>query len=553
MSSAEEFVSEDYPSYYNLAESLAYVRKTGTSEYDHIRLNPVVNLPASFNAPEGSPNGQSQTVSFKHTFTTTGYYLFSEQELHVSGYLCRRDSHSNPLPTSRSSTANTDFTFDYGYIKVGPNELISSYKDNLDMSAHLSKLISYTPEYARLIEYEEMFFPDTGLDARPNRVPYTVKATVSTDQNDGVDGDTNVIQVGTQGGTGSQQGALVDVTDSATAHGNAYFSISDNPYYNRGYAKRHSLLNSGSIKRFTFAIKLKHLFKGLETMNVALNNFDFELYLRRSHDSRVFQTAGVPDGGNVGREPKLYIESLTLQIPMVKPNPRVDEVLRQRILTGTSYRARYVDVEVHIWPNLIPAGSGRTVADFTAILNRRPIGCLVGYQYASETTATTLNGNTYDPFNGNIMRFVNVQPTMAKSMIGNNLVFPREGHRCNPTNDDYLELYREFLRFTGYLRQDKFAPVLDYESYKNHKFLIPFDFRDIDEKTWYLDTHYNLRFQIDHAPIPALPADAADARDAGSPLGGSCRLVNFLFLEREVLVHIGPDGTRIEFDVPPLR
>jgi len=535
---AEEFVSEDYPSYYNLAESLAYVRKTGTSEYDHLRLNPIVNLPSAFNAPQGSANGQ---------------YLFSESELHISFYTCHRDNHSEPLTPARTASAMLDYTFDYGYVKVGPNDIGSNSKTNIDMSAHLIKQLSYSPEYARLIEEEEMFFPDTGLDARPNRVPFIITADVSTDVGSDDAGTNNVIKVGVEGGEGSQAAQDVDITESTSAHGSAFFEVSENPYYNRGYTKRHALQNSSSIKRLTYAVKLKYLFRALETMNIALNNFSFEIFLRRSEDSRVFQTAGVPNGGEAGHEPKLYIEAITLQIPMVKPNPRVDEVLRQRMLSGTSYRARFIDVETHIWPNQIQAGSGRTVADFTAILNRRPIGCLLGYQYTAETNATILNGNTYDPYNGNVMRFVNVKPTLAKAMIGNNLVFPREGHRCNPTNDDYLELYREFLRFTGYLRQDKFAPVLNYEAYKNHKFLIPFDFRDIDEKTWYLDTHYNLRFQIDHFPIPALPADAANARDAGSPLGGPCYLVLFLFLEREVLVHIEPNGTRVEFDIPPLR
>jgi len=557
-----ELLVEKYPAVYSTAESCTYVRQVGTKSYDYLRSYPQNNAENYFNAPDGVENNIGTEIKFMDNLNSDWFDL-REMQLMVTGYVCLQNNHTQPLTPDRFSAFNPEFLFQSCRVRIGNTDIVTpSNKDNVYMSGHLKKLLSYSSPFAQADAGYEEFYPDTGLDARPNKVPFTASASVVTATDPAA--DTNYIQVGTQGGTNVQAGASVDVFQSALPHGNPGFTVTPNVYYNKGYEARQTLFNSAAIKPITFPVKIKYLVDSLDAFADVQSNVSLQVVFRRNYDRFCFQTAGDPTVGVAGQYPKFWMTYLELQTPTYRPDPLALSMLEAKLLAGTVTRRRWVDIDIIPYATLLTPGTAQTCIEFVNAINRRPVGAFLAYQFNAETNGLDSGALTFSPFNGNSMRFFNPGVTQARAMIGNQMVYPSTyGYQGDPTKANYAEFYRSFLKLTDYWRQSREAPLIDYNAYINHKFMIPFDFRDLDTSLFLQEGQWKLNFQINHTGLPAIPtggiapyiAQGSTLSDAAAPttrIGGPVQVWLFLFQEREMIVTQSSAGVSVQFDVPPL-
>ncbi len=504
-----------------------YYRKVGTKEFQWYTINPVIPVTAAIPV--------NREYRFVDTLKDRQFVLEHARVLLTFQITNAGAAYAGGEPVAISP----DSLFQQVRIKLGNSDINSGYgfKDNNQHKwAHISKLIQYSPSHAQLVAQEELFYPDSSKTTSLSyNYPYQLAGVVVTENGQ----NTNYLQVGTTvGPAGAQPNGVNAVV--ITGPGSGVLSLRNDPLYNQGWDKIHRrLVNSAP---YCVSIPLKYYAPSLDALGDAMSGFTLEVVTKLNLDAEACFCQQIYNGAGVAYTQytaQLAVSDIKLQIPMYTPNDEALQLYVNRIERGFISVRKYVDVDVIQWSGQL-VGNGTvttTLADFTSVLDRKPIAVLFGYQYAAD----------YNTISGCCNRYFNPQPSSAYMQLGNGQRFPRDPFQANNTGNRYQEFYHSLLKVCDIVGPQK-SMMLDYQSFLNHKFLFAFDLRDIDPSNFNIGGALRITFNANHAAIPAAPLVAANTNAGiyGNPPGGNANLFMFLIMERNIRVTQTPSGTTLD-------
>lgn len=175
-----------------------------------------------------------------------------------------------------------------------------------------------------------------------------------------------------------------------------------------------------------------------------------------------------PDNATAIAAGQLTLSKAQLFIPAYQPDPIRQLELQTKLQSGFTTIRKYIDVDVMLSNETFNAVTSTEVA-FSPNLDRIPKALLFGFVYTGDI----------DSQNGNCHRYFNPDLTSAYVQIGGSQVIPATYLRGETTNK--TAYFTELLKVGDMLDPSK-AHCLDYESFLRHKFLIPFDLRELPEQ-----------------------------------------------------------------------
>jgi hypothetical protein len=553
-------VVEVPPMIYNESEVTKFYREVGNRDFHW-------HIIASDNPQPAGWNGPSRTIRFTDTLRNYEYDL-NRCGLLMSYSLCTSGT-QGAAPTNLNASSYvspaSDTFFDQVRFRIGATEISNmNGKEYMHKAAHIKKLLEYDPTHQSMIEGFEYFYPDTGTDGSATRVKFSATAEVAT-----LNGVTpvgagtiaaantnNTFLLGVQGGAGTQLGPAVNplagvggVAGTVNADGNPFFFITDNPVYNQGFDRRTNKTLGNAIN--TIWIPLRFYVNALEAVKDAESGLAIEMILRRPIDPETMfaannAAAGAAITAPVPQNAAVNIVNLQFLIPAYTPSDYWKSNITAKLNHGAVSVRKYIDCDVLLATSqLVPAATSANIT-WTAVCNRRPVGCLIAYQFA----------NDFQSQMGNTHRYFNPQFSSVQLQLGSGQFFPEQQITLTPNNLDNVALYREFLRFSD-ITNGQQANCVDFKSFINHKFFVPFDMRDIRSESLPNGQSLNINFQANHNAIRANPTgidDAANGRYSGAVLAGtpvtpSVLVWLFLFVERAVQVKQTVTGVEILSDV----
>lgn len=533
-------------------ESYMYKSKVGSQEFRwHVIQSQQIGKP--------SLNNASRNITFQDVLNNS-YFRLSESHVILSLRITAADGTSAVSETSRVGITPDSF-ITYGQFKLGTQEIHNQgNKDRLYKSAHIEKLLSYEPSFAKEVSGHQYFYPDTGTVGGASRVPFSHKGAVgriitpntltmsgAITNADGTyssgtagnnatilqnflivgNGDAGIAGVATAvanvNGAAPAVTTLVDISRSDTANGNPAFVTEFNEIFNKGFYDREKRVNGSKI--ITISIPLKHYFRTLTAFNDVVTATNLECLIRLPSDAEMLMAIGA-----VGNGLRVMVQKAELRIPAYTPNYFVRSVLQKRLNVGEVSIRKFIDWDYQVSIDLPVAATGTTVT-YPGNIDRRPLFFLFGFQYIGDFDSTT----------GNCHRYFNPQLTSAQISIGGGSPIASTYLVGDATNNDQQAYFEELMKVADIINPCD-GKALDWDSFQSHKYLVPFDMRDqLSDETIndIVSKSVPVRFQTTHAAIPTTVADAANM--CGFP-GGGYRVVMFAGLERAIEVKVSSTG-----------
>lgn len=554
MSSSRVFEKEIIDPIYS-SDLFLYNRKVGNKEFKWHTIPSREQDPTSL-------NNVSRVLNFQDTLNSS-YYDMRNAKMILS-FKVVDATNDAALDIDAKVGLSSDTFIKHGRLSFGTSE-IHNYgsKDALHRTAHIEKLLTYTPNHSKAIADHEHFYPDTGVIGGVNRVPFIHRAAILRFRSDilasggvtNVDGTitsggviedvvklNNFISVGYGNSTalnnttagfpdpGTDPGtpipvSLIDIARSDRPDGNTVFRTDYNPTFNEGFYDRES--RSSKSKVITVTIPLRYYFKVLNAFPDAITGFIFNLQIQLPTNAEMLMSSS-----NVTNNSKIVISRAELRIPAYTPNELVQTEMIKRIKSEYTTIRRYVDWDYQVSSDLTAPATKTTVV-FPVKIDKRPLAFLFGFQFNGEVDSQ--NGNCHRYFNPEVS---SAQLSIGGTQIGANYMVGNAG-----LNDE--QSYFEELMKVADIINTSDGVVLDWKAFHYHKFIIPFDVRDqLSEETItdIIIKSVPITFTAVHNQIET--ASVGSAISVYQP-GGTYKVNMFALVERAIEVKMVLSGLSV--------
>lgn len=549
MSSSHAFEKEIVDPIYS-KNTYLYNRKVGNKEFHWTAI-------PSIEQTDDTLNNIPRILNFRQMLNNS-YYDMRNSKLILTFKLT--DSAKADLAVNAKVGLSSDTFIKNGRLAFGTQDINNhGSKDALHRPAHIEKLLTYEPNYAKAISGHEHFYPDTGMIGGVSRVPFVHKAALVQLDTDGaigmiakggvtnedgtismadIDNPTlilnNFISVGydenttannTTAGFPTVAASLIDIARSDRPDGNTVFRTDYNETFNQGFYNRERRTTESNVT--TVTIPLKYYFKVLNAFPDAVTGFNLDLRIQLPTDAEMLMSSS-----NVAAGAKFIISRAELRIPSYTPNEIVQNEMINRLKIGDISIRKYVDWDYQVSQDL-DAGAVRTNVTFPSKFDRRPLGFLFGFQFNGDVDSQ--NGNCHRYFDPEV---VSAQISVGGTQIGANYLVGNAGF------NDEQAYFEELMKLADIVNTSD-GVVLDWDAFHYHKFFCPFDVRDqLSEEiiTDIMIKSVPVTFSAVHGPISTAVGTAGIS---GYLPGGTYKINMFALVERAIEVRMTSSGMTV--------
>lgn len=475
-------------------------------------------------------------------------YDLSRAVILLSFQLCTSGSqqngyNANPLPAGAYVSPCPDCWFSQIQFRIGSTELSAQQgKQYMHKTAHLIKLMTYTPYYANLVAGYEFFYRDTGVDASATTQPFNhfcSTVTVGAGTYNTTAATTNTVQAwcGTLPNTtgvpfpapaSAGNGTAGSAQFMVVGGGNTATGLASATTYGGAWASQPTTLNTNGIPT---PIDVMAGVGGIAgTVNAdgnPYNNITPNLKYNDGFRQRCLVTGvnSVTSGGNYNTivVPLIYYiraleifrattSGIAYQMMLQRPPDYETMFSANNATAGNAISnplpanagVRIVDMKLCIpayTPSAEWAGKLQERLNAGTVSVRKYVDCDL-YPYTTQLTSGMTSFNVVFPAvsnrrpvaallalqfasdhlqtqMGNTHRYIPFGVSTAQLQYGASTFYPPDGrYTINSMYNDNVTLYRDFMKVCDIVTGNT-ANCISYQDFVTHKYFVPFDLREI--------------------------------------------------------------------------